>query len=49
MALQNIPLSANDLVFVPESYRGQLVRFVTDVNTVLAPYLQLRIIKEITK
>jgi len=41
-------LKPNDLVFVPEGYRGQLVRLITDVNTVLAPYYQFRVLREIT-
>ena len=49
MALQNMALRPNDLIVVPESYRGQLVRLFTDVNTILAPYYQFRILEEITK
>jgi polysaccharide export outer membrane protein len=37
MALNNMPLQANDLVLVPVSYRGQFVRSFEDINTVLAP------------
>lgn len=48
MALQTMALKPNDLVFVPEGYRGQLVRMITDVNTVLAPYYQFRVLREIT-
>lgn len=49
MALQNMPLAANDLVLVPESYRGQFLRLLTDVNTILAPYFQFRILEAITR
>jgi protein involved in polysaccharide export with SLBB domain len=48
MALQNMPLAANDLVLVPESYRGQFLRLITDVNSMLAPYYQFRILQVIT-
>jgi len=49
MALQNVALKPNDVVFVPESFRAQLVRLGTDINTIMAPYYQLRIIQLITK
>ena len=49
MALQNMALAPNDLVFVPESYRGQVVRAITDVNIMLAPYFQLRILRAIVR
>lgn len=49
MALQNMALKPNDLIVVPESYRGQLVRAFTDFNTLLAPYFQFRILKEIAQ
>lgn len=49
MALQNMALRPNDLIVVPESYRGQLVRAFTDFNTILAPYFQFRILQEIAK
>ena len=47
MALQNMALKPNDLVFVPESYRGQLVRLVTDVNAMVFPYYQFRILQSV--
>ena len=46
MALHNMPLMPNDLVFVPESYRNQVMRFVNDVNQVLFPYYQYRILQQ---
>ena len=49
MALQNVALKPNDVVFVPESLRAQVVRLGTDINTIFSPYYQLRIIQEITK
>ena len=49
MALQNVALRPNDVVFVPESFRGQMVRLGTDINTIFAPFFQLRIIQQITK
>jgi polysaccharide export outer membrane protein len=49
MALQSVALKPNDVVFVPESFRAQLVRLGTDINTIVAPYYQLRIIQLITK
>jgi polysaccharide export outer membrane protein len=45
MSLQNMALHANDLVIVPESYRGQVVRALTDVNTLIAPYFQYRVLQ----
>lgn len=45
MALQNMALHANDLVIVPESYRGQIVRALTDVNSILAPYFEYRVLQ----
>lgn len=44
MALGNMALRANDLVLVPESYRGQAMRTVMDINTVLAPVYSLRLL-----
>ncbi len=49
MALQSIALLPNDLVVVPESYRGQLVRLFTDVNALMNPYFQYRVLQNITK
>jgi polysaccharide export outer membrane protein len=49
MALHNMALQPNDLVFVPESYRGQVVRLITDINTILVPYYQFKILQTITK
>jgi polysaccharide biosynthesis/export protein len=49
MALQGVALKPNDVVFVPESFRAQLVRLGTDINTIFSPYYQLRIIQEITR
>jgi polysaccharide export outer membrane protein len=46
MALHNMPLLANDLVFVPESYRNQVMRLVNDVNQILFPYYQYRILQQ---
>ncbi len=45
MALNNIRLQANDLVLIPESYRGQALRVVQDINSLVNPYLQLRVIQ----
>ena len=47
MALQNMLLQPNDLVVVPESYRGQIVRLLTDVNALIQPYFQYRILQTI--
>lgn len=47
MALQNMSLKPNDLVYVPESYRGQVVRLINDINTMLFPYYQYRILFQI--
>ncbi len=48
MALQNMRLMPNDLVVVPESSRAQIVRILTDVNVILSPYYQLRVLQSIT-
>lgn len=47
MALQNMLLQPNDLVVIPESYRGQIVRLFTDVNALIQPYFQYRILQTI--
>ena len=47
MALQNIPLVANDLVVVPESYRAQSLRALSDFNLLLTPYFQYRVIHDV--
>jgi protein involved in polysaccharide export with SLBB domain len=47
LALSNLPLQANDVVLVPESYRGQTVRLIQDFNTLITPYYQLRILQQI--
>ena len=47
MALQGVPLEPNDLVVVPESFRGKLVRLFRDVNAVMNPYFQYRILRHI--
>jgi polysaccharide export outer membrane protein len=49
MVLQNFALMPNDLVVVPESYRAQIVRAFTDVNTIIQPYFQYRLLFEIAK
>lgn len=56
MALQNMPLQANDLILVPESNRGQVVTALTDVNSILAPvnsvlspYFTFRLLKAVTQ
>jgi hypothetical protein len=47
MALQNMALLPNDLVVVPESYRGQVIRLLTDVNTLILPYFQYRVLQSL--
>lgn len=57
MALQNMPLQADDLIFVPESKRSQAGRAVQDfvtiplsaLNLMLTPYFQYRIIESVLK
>lgn len=48
MALQALALRPNDLVVVPESYRAQLIRLFTDVNSLMMPYFQYRILQDLT-
>ncbi len=47
MALQNMALRPNDLILVPESYRGQILRVLTDINTLLLPYFQYRVLQSL--
>ena len=53
MALQNIPLQADDLIIVPESIRYQIIRQLNDslgaINQIINPYFQYRILEEITR
>jgi len=53
MALQNMPLQADDLVIVPESIRYQVIRQLNDslgaINQILTPYFQYRILEEFTR
>jgi polysaccharide export outer membrane protein len=49
MALQNMALMPNDLIVVPESYRGQVVRAITDFNTIIQPYFQYKVLFEFAK
>lgn len=49
MALQSMTVQPNDLVIVPESYRSQITRIFSDVNTFMQPYYQFRILEQITK
>lgn len=50
MALQNMPLQADDLVIVPESMRYQLIRQLNDsvgaINQILTPYFQYSLLKQ---
>jgi polysaccharide export outer membrane protein len=48
MALQNMPLEPNDVILVPESYRGQLMRVLQDVNTALSPFYEIRLLQIIS-
>jgi len=45
MALHNMALLPDDLIIIPESYRSQFVRILHDMNTILSPYYQFRILK----
>ncbi len=45
MALHNIALLPDDLIIIPESYRSQFVRILRDMNTILSPYYQFRVLK----
>ncbi len=55
MALQNMPLQADDVVFVPENRRSQAGRAIEDfvtvplsaLNLLLTPYFQYRIIRDV--
>ena len=49
MALHNMALLPNDLVFVPESYRAQVIRLINDVNAVVFPYYQFRLLRAVVK
>lgn len=55
LAMQNMPLQAEDVIFIPESHRSQFVRAIQDfvnaplggLNQVLAPYWQFRLVDEL--
>lgn len=55
LAMQNMPLLPEDIIFIPESNRSQFVRAIQDfvnaplggLNQVLAPYFQFRLIEEL--
>jgi len=51
MALQNMPLQSDDLVFVPESIRYQAIRQLNDsvgaINQILTPYFQFRLLEQL--
>jgi len=53
MALQNMPMQADDLVIVPESLRFQLIRQLNDsvgaINQILTPYFQFQLLDEIAR
>ena len=49
MALNTIRLQPNDLIVVPESNRGQFMRAIQDINSILNPYLQLRLLQNLAK
>jgi hypothetical protein len=42
-------LKPNDLVVVPESLRSQIMRGFIDMNTVISPFLNLWILREVTR
>ncbi|MGV8932444.1 MAG: polysaccharide biosynthesis/export family protein [Luteimonas sp.] len=46
MALNAMALKPNDLIIVPETYRGRVVRIFQDMVTVLSPYFQLRVLDQ---
>ena len=55
LAMQNMSLQAEDIIFIPESNRSQFIRAVQDfvntplngLNQILAPYFQFRLINEL--
>lgn len=47
MALNNMLLMPNDLVMVPESYRGQIMRVIQDLNTAFTPYFQIQLLQQV--
>jgi hypothetical protein len=49
MAMNVMTLKPNDLIVVPESMRAQLMRGFTDLNTVISPFLNLWILREVTR
>lgn len=49
LALNTVLLQPNDLIFIPESYRGQVMRALQDVNNLINPYLQLRVLRELSR
>ncbi|WP_447413108.1 hypothetical protein, partial [Clostridium perfringens] len=57
LALQNVVLQPGDIIVVQESGRSQFTRFVQDFistplngfNQLLTPYIQFRLLKEISR
>lgn len=49
MAMNVMTLKPNDLVVVPESLRSQIMRGFIDMNTVISPFLNLWILREVTR
>ena len=49
MAMAAYALKANDLVVVPESYRSQIMRVLTDTSVALTPILNVLILREIAR
>jgi polysaccharide export outer membrane protein len=49
LALNAVKLQPNDLIVIPESYRGQVMRAVTDINSMINPYLQLRVLRVLSQ
>ncbi len=49
LALNAVALKANDLIVVPESYRSQIVRALTDLNTLMAPLFNVIVLRDLTR
>jgi hypothetical protein len=49
MAMNVMTLKPNDLIVVPESLRAQMMRGFVDMNTVISPFLNLWILREVTR
>jgi hypothetical protein len=49
MAMQNMALLPYDVVFVPERKTSQLIRAIQDINIIVNPYFQIRLLQLVSE